>query len=280
MKVLRLRIYQPQAHYRVPFTYQRRHTYPIPPYSTVIGFLCNVLGIDDQSKAEYLTLKSTRMSIAGRFESKTTEYIWFRNLSKPAHVARFGDVENRTVGGHIEHIGGQSPVLIDVLNEVHLLIYLSHIEEKFLEEIKSSLENPVRRLEILHLGRAEDWIVFEDEPQWIDVPDKPKRRDANYRHFFWVPHCDSSFATIDGLLYRLPTFWRVQDFDRTLNRHGIRNFDFISVKLNDGLLVNQQLLIDETVKPNGIPVFLADFTKERVHESNMGQEREQIQQPN
>lgn len=54
--ILRIRIYRPQAHYRVPFTYQRRHTYPIPPYSTVIGFLCNVLGIDDQGKEEYRKL--------------------------------------------------------------------------------------------------------------------------------------------------------------------------------------------------------------------------------
>ncbi|MGB9677695.1 MAG: CRISPR-associated protein Cas5, partial [Candidatus Ratteibacteria bacterium] len=45
MKVSKLKIYQPQAHYRIPFTYQRKHTYPIPPYSTIIGLLCNVLGI-------------------------------------------------------------------------------------------------------------------------------------------------------------------------------------------------------------------------------------------
>ncbi|MEM4402583.1 MAG: CRISPR-associated protein Cas5, partial [Candidatus Caldarchaeum sp.] len=85
----------------MPFTYQRRHTYPIPPYSTVIGFLCNVLGIDDQKKKETIGVRSTvlygelkkiKISIAGRFASKTTEYIWFRNLSKSAHIDRFGYV--------------------------------------------------------------------------------------------------------------------------------------------------------------------------------------------
>jgi CRISPR-associated protein Cas5, N-terminal domain len=66
LKTLRLKIYQPQAHYRVPFTYQRRHTYPIPPYSTVIGLLCNVLGIrnlegDGEPKSEdYEKLKNCK----------------------------------------------------------------------------------------------------------------------------------------------------------------------------------------------------------------------------
>ena len=42
---LRLLLYLPQAHWRVPFAYQRRHTFALPPYATVIGFICNALGI-------------------------------------------------------------------------------------------------------------------------------------------------------------------------------------------------------------------------------------------
>lgn len=261
MNALRLRIYQPQAHYRIPFTYQRQHTYPIPPYSTVIGFLCNVLGIDDQAKPEFEKFKRIKISIAGTFESKTTEYSWFRNLSKEKHIQRFGYLENRTVGGHIEHIGGQSLVSIDTLNEVRLIIHLAHEEAEFLEKIKSELENPVNRLEILHLGRAEDWIVFEETPEFVELPTDPIRRDGNYRHFFWIPENDTAFKTIDGLLYRLPTFWQVEGFKESYNRHGIRNFDYLKTKLNDGLFVHQTLLLDESVWPNGLPVFLADFNK-------------------
>lgn len=281
MKVLRLRIYQPQAHYRVPFTYQRRHTYPLPPYSTVIGFLCNVLGIDDQKKQENLNgkqiilydeLKKIKISIAGNFESKTTEYVWFRNLSKTAHVDRFGCVENRSVGGHVEHIGGQSPVPIDVLNEVRLVIHLAHEKEIFLKLIKSSLENPARRLEVLHLGRAEDWIVIEELSEVIDLSCfRVKRVDANFRHFFWIPESIftsdpvssgvSTFKEFQGLRLRVPTFWTVVDYDRTLNRHGQRDFEYIPAKLNDGLITGCQFLYDEDCR---LPIFLADF--ESSHE--------------
>jgi CRISPR-associated protein Cas5t len=264
--ILRIRIYQPQAHYRVPFTYQRRHTYPLPPYSTVIGFLCNVLGIDDQEKEEFKQLRKIKISIAGRFESKTTEYIWFRNLAKSAHVDRFGTVENRSVGGHIEHIGGQSPILIDVLNEVRLVIHLIHEDKRFLETLRSSLENPVRRLEILHLGRAEDWIVMEELSDVLKLCQfSVKREDANFEHFFWVPERmrlpesgdgATPFDQFEGLRYCLPTFWTVEDHAETRNRHGRRIFEYITAKLSDGLFTRKRFLFDEACR---LPIFLADF---------------------
>lgn len=265
MNVLRLRIYQPQAHYRIPFTYQRRHTYPIPPYSTVIGFLCNLRGIDDQSKREFQQLRKIKISIAGRFESKTTEYIWFRNLAKSAHLDRFGYVENRSIGGHVEHIGGQSPILIDVLNEVRIVIHLAHENKGFLECIRSSLENPVHRLEILHLGRAEDWIVIEELSEVIDLSHFPiKRVDGDFQYFFWIPEKafasdsggDMAFSRFEGLLYNLPTFWTVRDFEETLNRHGQRIFEYMRAKLNDGLIMGSTVVYDAEVE---LPIFLADF---------------------
>ncbi|MGC9093867.1 MAG: type I-B CRISPR-associated protein Cas5b [Bacteroidota bacterium] len=265
LKVLRLRIYQPQAHYRVPFTYQRRHTYPIPPYSTVIGFLCNVLGYDGMP-SEHNDLKNIKISIAGRFESKTTEYIWFRNLAKSAHVNRFGAIKNRSVGGHVEHIGGQSPISIDILNDVHLVIHMAHEDPLFLEKIRSSLENPVRRLEILHLGRAEDWIVIEELSEVLELSNfEICRVDADFRHFFWIPERlylpeakdgASNFNEYEGLLYRLPTFWTVEDYATTRNRHGRRIFEYMTVKLSDGLLKEKKFLFDEEC---ALPVFLANL---------------------
>jgi CRISPR-associated protein Cas5t len=266
MYLLRLRIYQPQAHYRIPFTYQRRHTYPIPPYSTVIGFLCNLQGVDNQEKPLYKRLKGIKLSIAGCFETKTTEYVWFRNLSKTAHVTRFGAVENRSVNGRVEHIGGQSPVLIDILNEVRLVVYLAHQERAFLESVRTSLLDPVDRLEVLHLGRAEDWIVVEELSDVFELSNFTIQRvDANFEHFFWIPEkiCMDgtkagpgvNFEGFDGLLYNIPSFSKVEDFDK-YGRHGQRVFDYVRTKLNDGLMVNRFFLYDEKVH---LPIFLADF---------------------
>lgn len=268
MKILRLKIYQPQAHYRIPFTFQRRHTYPLPPYSTVIGFLCNALGIYDQKDELYTNgIRKLKMSISGRFQSKTTEMIWFRNLNKKAHEKRFGYVQNRELNGHIEHFGGQSQMWIDILNDVYLFIYLAHENEEFLKIIKSNLGNPANRLEVLHLGRAEDWIVLEEEPRFLNDSDiNYQRRDADYKHFFWIPDQfniknENSWEKkendkYEGLLYNLPTFVTIKNYETTFNRHGERHFEYVRTKLNDGKIKETELLLDKELN---LPIFLGDF---------------------
>lgn len=267
MKLLRIKIYQPNAHYRLPFTYQRRHTYPIPPYSTVIGFLINAMGLYKQTGEDFENLKKLKISIAGRFDSKITEYIWFRNLSKQKHEDKFGYVKNRENNGHIEHIGGQSPMRIDVLNEMHLVIYLAHEDEDFIKKLKEVLSNPKDRLEILHLGRAEDWIVFEEEPKLIAEENLMyERRDANYKHFFWIPEKFrikngngweiKNSDNFEGLLYNLPTFATIENYENTFNRHGKRHFDYVRTKLNDGLIKEEKILFDNETK---LPIFLGEL---------------------
>ncbi|MBX6361958.1 MAG: type I-B CRISPR-associated protein Cas5, partial [Acidobacterium ailaaui] len=188
--VLFIQLYLPTAHFRIPFTYQRRHTYPIPPYSTIIGFLCNLLGIDDRNKTFYYKelnntniydeLKKLKISISGNFESKITEMIWFRNLSIKNHEGRFGSIHNRYVNGHIEHIGGQSPVYLDTLNNFTLNLHFYHENPSVLSYIHQNLENPQSKLETLHIGRAEDIFIIQKlefvSCQW-------KRSDGNYKNF-------------------------------------------------------------------------------------------------
>lgn len=229
MRVLKIKIYQPHAHYRMPFTYQRRHTYPLPPYSTVIGLLCNVLGIrnikgeGEPEEQNYQKLKNLKISICGTFESKTTEYTWFRNLSVTSHNQRFGFEINRSIGGHIEHIGGQQPVLIDILNDVRLWIYLACASNDFLNKIGESFKEPSNRIYPLHLGRAEDWIVIEEIKLMENI--REEQVYGNFKKFFWIPKVRSNSKTL-GLLYKIPTFYKLEN--------GVRNFEFVDTYLSEG----------------------------------------------
>jgi CRISPR-associated protein Cas5 subtype I-B len=85
MQALRLELYQPSANYRVPYAYQRRLTYPLPPYATVLGFLRNLIGnlVGDP-------LPIADISIGGRFQTKLTEYTWLRSLKASKHREVFG----------------------------------------------------------------------------------------------------------------------------------------------------------------------------------------------
>jgi len=146
------------------------------------------------------------------------------------------------------------------------VIHLAHEDDSFLREIRSSLENPVRRLEVLHLGRAEDWIVIEELSDICELSSfKICRVDADFRHFLWIPerfylpepkNGASDFGRYEGIRYRLPTFWTVEDYATTRNRHGRRIFEYVTAKLSDGLLKEKKFLFDDEY---GLPVFLASL---------------------
>ncbi len=243
MKVLKLKIYQPTAHYRIPFTFARRHTYPIPPYSTVIGLICNVLGIENQEDENFKKLKSSlSLAIYGKYESLNREYLWFRTLNKEEHNRRFGYPENRVIDNIPEHPGGQIPTRIDVLENVNLLIYIKHNDENFLQEIKETFENPEKRKYPIHLGRAEDLVVFEEINDEIKIENKPFYGKLDY--FTWIidpkrgiEYLDSDFYSdtekyeeffnkIQGSYHLITSFYEIIE--------GIRNFEYVPVKLFEG----------------------------------------------
>jgi CRISPR-associated protein Cas5t len=244
MKVLKLKIYQPTAHYRIPFTFARRHTYPIPPYSTVIGLICNVLGIKDQQNEKFEKLKNgLSLAIYGKYEYLNREYVWFRTLNEEAHINRFGYSENRFIDQMPEHPGGQIPTRIDVLENVNLLIYIKHDEENFLFEIKNNIENPQKRISPIHLGRAEDLVILE-AIEIIDIKENKKPiygRLKNY-DFTWLVdpkrgekyldpdlNCEDYqkfFNKIQGSYHLITSFYKIVE--------GIRVFEHVPVKLFEG----------------------------------------------
>lgn len=245
MKVLRIKIFQPSAHYRIPFTISRRHTYPIPPYSTIIGFICNILGIKNQEEENFKKLKENlSLAIYGNFESMTKEYIWFRNLEVNSHKERFGSENNRIIDQTPEHPGGQIPIRVDVLENVELIIYIYHSDNEFLYFLEGAFKNPERRIYPLHLGRAEDLILFKEE---LDKAIKIIEIDENRKPFYgrldfylWIPdpirgeryinqafhnyeEFKKFFSKIKGSAHLITSFYEIRD--------GIRNFEYIPVKL-------------------------------------------------
>jgi CRISPR-associated protein Cas5t len=244
MKVLKLKIYQPTAHYRIPFTFVRRHTYPIPPYSTVIGLICNVLGIRDQQDEDFAKLKeSLSLAIYGNYEYLNREYVWFRNLNKDSHVNRFGSLENRFINQLPEHPGGQIPTRVDVLENVKLVIYIKHEDENFIETLKNAFENPSKRIYPLHLGRAEDLVVFE-EIKILNIEEKKKPLYGGFEKYnftwlvdpgrgkkyldlkFYPENYNEFFDEVQGNYHQITSFYRIVG--------GMRVFEEIPVKLFGG----------------------------------------------
>lgn len=65
MKAIRLEIYQQTANYRIPNSCFFRESYPLPPYSTVIGMIHNLCG--------YTEYHPMYVSVQGSFASTTSD---------------------------------------------------------------------------------------------------------------------------------------------------------------------------------------------------------------
>lgn len=249
MKVLKLKIYQPHAHYRVPFTFIRRHTYPIPPYSTVVGLLCNILSIRGHEAEDFNRIKNElHLAVYGRYKSIVREYIWLRNLCKKYHIKRFTTAGNRFKDQVPEHPGGQMPTKIDVLEEVNLLIYIYHHDFSFLEKLAGKLLSPEDRIYPIHLGRAEDWIVFDGGPnesiKIIDVHEGKSGFLGKLELFTWIPRPSNGvkstyyepefypenygefYTKIRGSSHLVTSLYRLSN--------GVRVFSYVPVKLFEG----------------------------------------------
>ncbi|MDW8016153.1 MAG: type I-B CRISPR-associated protein Cas5b [Bacteroidia bacterium] len=203
MPVLRLELYQPSAHYRLPYAYQRRLTYPLPPYSTILGFLQNLVS-NHKAVKDYLVPKPevsdigvlplTHIAVAGRFYSKTVEYTWLRSLK-----AEKGSERRDKIFSFPEHPGQQIPVKVDTLERVELVIYLGAAEE-FLSVLKEAISNP-QPYEIPHLGRAEDFVIL-DSVEVVELR-QTKVKPKHYPYSFWVPYEEAQQLKLEGLLFKI-----------------------------------------------------------------------------
>ncbi|MEM3609779.1 MAG: CRISPR-associated protein Cas5 [Candidatus Anstonellales archaeon] len=153
-KILMLRSFQPFAHYRNPFTMDHPLTFPLPPRSTVIGMLQNL--IQDPYGNKYGELwNSLQVYIVGRNISKfkhavnlykSDKYTFELVISKlPYFAKKNASIYNETRGFDV----------IEELFGVFLVLFLKG-EESLLKEIK---ENTGKR--IVSLGRGDDVVFFQ-----------------------------------------------------------------------------------------------------------------------
>lgn len=68
MKILKLKLFQETACYKKPFAFKVGETYPLPPYSTIIGMFHKILGA---ASGEYFPMN---ISIQGNYESIFNNY--------------------------------------------------------------------------------------------------------------------------------------------------------------------------------------------------------------
>ncbi len=174
MKAIKLIARQTLASYRKPSSMQIKESYPLPPYSTVIGMIHNACGF-----LEYVDMN---VSIQGSYNSKVNE-LYTRYEFKPGfydktrHSIEVTSKEGKSTGLTA------GPANVELLTKVELIIHIVPKQEEKIEEIYEGLKKPK---EYLSLGRREDLLVIE-KVEKVDIEETILDKDCKLEQDAYVP---------------------------------------------------------------------------------------------
>lgn len=158
-KAVRLKLHQNMVNYKKPTSFQLKESYPLPPYSTVIGmvhFLC-----------DYKEYKEMDISIQGRYHSKVND-LYTRYEFK--NGMRYDETRHQLKVGDYGVSRGISTV--ELLVDVELLIHIIPEDQGLLEEIGNAFLHP---REYPSLGRREDLVTI-GEVKVVDIFEEKLKR--------------------------------------------------------------------------------------------------------
>ncbi|WPZ19209.1 type I-B CRISPR-associated protein Cas5b [Geobacillus subterraneus] len=151
MRAIRVKMYQNLVNYRKPTSFQLKETYPLPPYSTVIGMVHAACGLT--------TYHPMKVSVQGSYHSRIND-LWTRYEFSGApyeegrhSIKLVSRIDHKAYGA----IKGVSTA--ELLVDVELLLHIMPEDETLVPLIEGALKSPP---EYLSLGRREDIVVVEE----------------------------------------------------------------------------------------------------------------------
>ncbi len=178
LKILKIKLFQETACYKKPFAFKVAETYPLPPYSTVIGMFHKIIGA---KSGEYFPMN---LSIQGEYESIFSNYQNLRMYKGKGQVTAM-------------------PRNVHQLLNVNLVIHMK-AEDSVVDKIYNNI---IQGKETFTLGRNEDLVRVDD----IKIIGEPQMVEGNIinRYDAYIPvHLEDE---ITGINYRLNTTYIIEE---------------------------------------------------------------------
>ena len=174
MKAIKLKLYQNMVNYKVPTSFQLKESYPLPPYSTVIGMV--------HSLCDFKEYKPMKISISGNYFSKVND-LYTRYEFKNGNPFEMGRHQLNVNGYGINRGVATAELLVDVNLTIHIIP--EDQSEEFLNTIFEAFKYP---REYPSLGRREDIVLIRDV-KIVDVEKKKLERDLSNgeEDFAYIP---------------------------------------------------------------------------------------------
>lgn len=252
MKSIRLKLKQNLVNYKLPTSFQLKETYPLPPYSTVIGMVHNT--------CNYTEYKPMKISVQGKYHSKVndlaTRYEFKNGMTFDAtrHQIKVGEYGiSRGVSN------------VELLSDVELVIHIVPEDENLVEEIFNAFKTPH---EYISLGRREDLVVV-DEVKIVEISeerikDENLRIDKDYRAYVPVEIIDKKKVFVEGnidtiqykgTMYNLTKDYVSVNYGSTKSPKFFRKWNKVKVHYVSNIVASRRRAI--TIDEDRYMVFLA-----------------------
>ena len=188
MKILKLKLYQETACYKKPFATKVAETYPLPPYSTIIGMFHKIL---QAGPGEYFPMN---ISVQGNYEGIFSNY---------QHLRMYKGKDKVT----------SMPRNVHQLLDVNLIIHVQ-AEDETIDKI---YQNIINGTETFTLGRNED-IVRIDSIKILENVNEVEEPTIEKNAYVpeWIDN------EVNGINYRLNTTYKIQDDIRNWNKVNVK----------------------------------------------------------
>lgn len=188
MKILKLKLYQETVCYKKPFANKVAETYPLPPYSTVIGMFHKIL---QAQPGEYFPMN---ISVQGEYEGIFSNYQNLRMYKGKDKVTAM-------------------PRNVHQLLDVHLIIHVQ-AEDEVIDKI---YQNIINGTETFTLGRNEDIVRIDD------IKILKKVEEVEYEEIetsAYIPEWLDK--KVEGINYRLNTTYHIKDDIRQWDKINVK----------------------------------------------------------
>lgn len=227
MKAIMLKLTQNLVNYKRPTSFQLKETYPLPPYSTVIGMIHSACGFEEYKEMD--------ISIQGKHHSRINDlYTRYEfagaNFENGRHNIKLRDDEKKD-----KFYGAMRGVsTCELLVDVELLLHIRPKDESLIPIIYENLKNPQ---EYISLGRRED-IARIEKVKIVEIRQDELKIDTSLKYDAYIPitcfdeEDFESKATIYNLnkKYTKITIKKgteIRDWEKVKVIHGIANRDSI-----------------------------------------------------
>jgi CRISPR-associated protein Cas5t len=252
MKSIRLKLKQNLVNYKLPTSFQLKETYPLPPYSTIIGMIHNA--------CNYLEYKPMQISVQGKYHSKVNDLATryeFKNgmtYDSTRHQLKVGD--------YGISIGVSN---VELLSEVELLIHIVPEDQSLVEEIYNAFKTP---REYISLGRREDLVVI-DEVKVVEILEERVRGEnlrinRDYKAYIPVQLIEKKRVLIEGevdtieykgTMYNLTKDYALVNYGTTKSPKVFRKWNKVKVHYVSNVVASRRREI--TLDEDRYMVFLA-----------------------